>query len=265
MPWYKKLHWQIISGLVLGVIYGLIAAAAGWGAFTDDWISPFGTIFINALQLIAVPLVVGSLITGVASLGDLSSCRVSAARPSASTSVRPRSPSPSGFSSSTSCVRESGCRRRRALQLQEQFAADVSVREEQATTVEERGPLQILVDIVPSNFFSAASSNRNMLQIVFVSLILGIGLLQLTKEKAQPLLSFFESLTELVVRLVDLIMLMAPLGVFALIARTITGLAGDDFGQILGPARGPRLLLFSPWSRAWRRTPCSPTWGCSSS
>ncbi|MEM1250054.1 MAG: dicarboxylate/amino acid:cation symporter [Acidobacteriota bacterium] len=233
MRWYQKLHWQIITGLILGIAYGLLAAASGWGQFTDDWIAPFGTIFINALQLIAVPLVVGSLVTGVASLGDLSKLSriggktigiyvgttalavtlglvvVNVMRPGEKVPEETR------------------------LQLQEQFAGDVSMREEQASTVEERGPLQILVDIVPSNFFSSASSNRNMLQIVFVSLMMGVGLLQLSQEKAKPLLDVFESLTALVVRLVDLIMLMAPLGVFALIARTITGLAGDDFGQIL--------------------------------
>ena len=71
MPWYRKLHWQIIAGLLLGVVYGVVAAANGWGQFTSDWIAPFGTIFINSLQLIAVPLVLGSLITGVASLSDI--------------------------------------------------------------------------------------------------------------------------------------------------------------------------------------------------
>ncbi len=233
MRWYQKLHWQIIAGLVLGVVYGLVAAANGWGQFTDDWISPFGTIFINALQLIAVPLVVSSLVTGVASLGDLSKL----SRIGGKTM---------GIYIGTTAVAvtiglivvnvlQPGERvpEETRIQLQEQFAGDASAREEQATAVEDRGPLQILVDIVPSNFFASASSNRNMLQIVFVSLILGIGLLQLSKEKAKPLLDVFESLTQLVVRLVDLIMLMAPLGVFALISRTITGLAGDDFGQIL--------------------------------
>jgi proton glutamate symport protein len=120
------------------------------------------------------------------------------------------------------------------LLLQEQFANDVQAREEMAAGVEDRGPLQILVDIVPSNFFSSASSNRNMLQIVFISLMMGIGLIQLEPEKARPLLSFFESLNDVVIRMVDLIMLLAPIGVFALIARTITDLAGDDFSQILG-------------------------------
>ena len=71
MRWYKQIHWQIIIGLVLGLVFGIAAASFGWDKFTHDWISPFGTIFINALKLIAVPLVLGSLITGVASLSDI--------------------------------------------------------------------------------------------------------------------------------------------------------------------------------------------------
>ncbi|MCG8649350.1 MAG: dicarboxylate/amino acid:cation symporter, partial [Pirellulales bacterium] len=90
------------------------------------------------------------------------------------------------------------------------------------------------IDIVPANFFSSVANNRNMLQIVFVSLMLGIGLIQLERQKAEPLLKVFESLNALVIRMVDLIMLLAPIGVFALIARTITELAEDDFSEILG-------------------------------
>jgi proton glutamate symport protein len=71
MPWFRKLHWQIIIGLVSGTIYGIIAAGNGWTQFTSDWIAPFGTIFMNLLKLIAVPLVLSSLVTGVASLSSL--------------------------------------------------------------------------------------------------------------------------------------------------------------------------------------------------
>ena len=64
-PWHKKLHWRILAGLALGIIYGVAAAVAGWVDFTADWISPFGTIFVNLLKLIAVPLVLSSLVCGV--------------------------------------------------------------------------------------------------------------------------------------------------------------------------------------------------------
>ncbi|MGA1495053.1 MAG: dicarboxylate/amino acid:cation symporter, partial [Rhodothermales bacterium] len=70
-PWYKKLHWQIITGLVLGLVFGIVAAAQGWSAFTSAWIAPWGQIFLRLLLLIAVPLVLASLITGVASLSDM--------------------------------------------------------------------------------------------------------------------------------------------------------------------------------------------------
>lgn len=70
-PWHSKLHCRILAGLLLGIIYGVTAAAAGWVDFTSDWIAPVGMIFVNLLKLIAVPLVLASLVCGVASLSDL--------------------------------------------------------------------------------------------------------------------------------------------------------------------------------------------------
>ena len=66
------LHWQILIGMSLGVLWGIFASSTGLTDVTVDWIKPFGTIFINLLKLIAVPLVLVSLITGVASLSDIS-------------------------------------------------------------------------------------------------------------------------------------------------------------------------------------------------
>jgi Na+/H+-dicarboxylate symporter len=212
----------------------VVAAANGWGQFTSDWIAPFGTVFINGLQLIAVPLVLGSLITGVASLSDIRKLsRIGGKTISiyvATTAVavtiglfivnvaRPGDALPED-------ARDT---------LQQQFADRASEGETQAEAVEERGPLQLLEDIVPSNFFSSASSNRNMLQVVLVSILFGVGLIQVPQDKSKALLALFDGLTAVVIRLVDLIMIVAPLGVFALIARTITELVqGDDFGQVL--------------------------------
>ena len=71
MRWYRQSHWLILSALALGLMYGVLAAYAGWGAFTQDWIAPFGTIFFRMLLFVAVPLVLASLVTGIASLSDL--------------------------------------------------------------------------------------------------------------------------------------------------------------------------------------------------
>jgi len=123
------------------------------------------------------------------------------------------------------------------LELQESYAADASARKAMADDAKERGPLQILVDLVPDNFFEAASSNGNMLQVVFVALLIGVGLVQLPEKQARPLLDFFDSASALVIRLVDLIMLIAPVGVFSLLASTITSVAGDDprrIAQLMG-------------------------------
>ncbi|HIP33004.1 MAG TPA: dicarboxylate/amino acid:cation symporter [Crocinitomicaceae bacterium] len=64
------LHWKILIAMVLGIIWSIISGAMGWNGFTSNWIDPFGVIFINILKFIAVPLVLFSIITGVAGLGD---------------------------------------------------------------------------------------------------------------------------------------------------------------------------------------------------
>jgi proton glutamate symport protein len=232
MSWYRKLHWQIIVGLILGLIFGIIAAIAGWGAFVAAWIAPFGVIFLNLLKLIAVPLIVASLITGVASLSDLKKLSRIGGKTLgiylASTTIaliigltvvnvlRPGDTVPEET----------------RMQLEQQFSGDVEARTAIAGQALQRGPLQPLVDIVPENFFASASDNRNMLQVVFVALFLGIGLLLLPRDRAAPLITFFESLTALVIKLVELIMYFAPIGVFALLAATITSIAQDNVAQI---------------------------------
>jgi len=233
MPWYRKLHWQIIIGLLLGVAYGALAAARGWGGFTADWISPFGTIFLNGLKLIAVPLVLASLVTGVASLSDLRKLSRIGGKTIAiyiGTTVVAVT-----IGLVIVNVLKPGHRvpEEMRLELAQTYAGEVTSREAAADEAQERGPLQLLVDIVPENVLTAMSDNRNMLQVVFLAMLLGIGLIQLPADKGRPLLAVFDSLTHAIIRLVDVIMKMAPLGVFALIAGTITSVAGDDPSQIL--------------------------------
>lgn len=232
MSWYRKLHWQILLGLLLGLIYGVVAATQGWVQSTQDWIAPFGIIFLNGLKLIAVPLILSSLVTGVASLSDLKKLSriggktigIYIATTAIAVTVglvvvnvlQPGDYVPESM----------------RLELQETYAADATSKQAMADDAKQRGPLQLLIDLVPSNFFGSASSNDNMLQVVFVALLIGVGLVQLPEKQARPLLDFFHSASALVIRLVDLIMLIAPIGVFSLIASTITSVAGDDPGRI---------------------------------
>jgi proton glutamate symport protein len=220
-------------GLVLGILYGTLAAISGLGDFTRDWISPFGTIFLNLLKLIAVPLVITSLIGGVASLSDIRKLSRIGGKTlviylitttiAVTTGlvivnlVRPGDQVPLG-------MRE---------ELQAAYAADAALSEDLAADARERGPLQLLVDIVPENLFQSVSDNRNMLQVVFLAILIGVGLIQVRRQEVQVVLDLVHGLNQVIIRLVHLIMLMAPLGVFALIAGTITSVTRDDPGRIL--------------------------------
>jgi len=93
--------------------------------------------------------------------------------------------------------------------------------------------LKPFVDMVPSNVISSASNNRNMLQIVFVAILVGIALIQIPSKKSKVFLDFFEGLNEVVLKVIDIIMLMAPIGVFSLIAQTINKVVGNNLSQVI--------------------------------
>ena len=238
MPWYRKLHWQIILGLLLGLLYGVFAAGQGWGSFTAAWIKPFGTIFITALKLIAVPLVLASLITGVASLSDLRKLSRIGGKTIGIYILTTAIAVTIGVLLAD--IIQPGATFSPELRddLVGAFSSDVEARQESAAAVGDRGPLQFLVDAVPGNVFAAFSDNSNMLQVVVVAILIGIGLVQVPKEKGAPVLAFFEGLNEVVIKLVDVVMLLAPIGVFALLADTIVSVAGDDPGRILSLLSG---------------------------
>jgi len=231
-----QLHWKIIIGLVLGTIYGIASAVNGWSDITSDFISPFGTIFLNLLKLIAVPLVVSSLITGVASLSDTTKLSrigwktialyISTTAVAVSIGLilvnvlQPGSLVPDNFQET----------------LSEEYRNTAATKQDLASSVQNnRGPLQPLVDMVPSNMFSAASNNSNMLQIVFISIIFGIALIGIDRKFSQPVLAFLEGINQMIIKLVEMIMYFAPYGVFALIAKTISSVSGDvsQIGSIL--------------------------------
>ncbi len=228
-----KLHWKIIIGLFLGLAYGIIGASQGWSGFTSDWIAPFGKIFINLLKLIAVPLVISSLITGVASLSDLKKLSRIGGKTISIYILTTAISVTIGLVIVNLIQPGNSVPEEMRIQLEETYQQDAQKRESAAESVKDRGPLQPLVDMVPSNVMSAASNNRNMLQVVFVAIFIGIGLIQVPNDRARPVLDFFHGLNDVIIKLVDVIMLMAPIGVFALIADTINKVAGDNMANII--------------------------------
>ena len=225
------LHWQILIGMLLGVIYGLVSATLGWSQFTSDWVVPFGDIFLNLLKVIAVPLIVGSIITGVASLSDIRKLSRIGGKTLALYIGTTAFAITIGLVMVNVLQPGKGVPHELQQQLQATYQAEATSGTDQAEAAKSRGPLQIFVDMIPTNIVGAAGDNRNMLQVVVFALLFGIALVMVPQQKAQPLIDVFASLTAVVIRIVHMIMVMAPIGVFGLIAKTMNEVAKDDIGS----------------------------------
>lgn len=228
-PWYKQLHWQIVIGLILGLGWGLLSSATGFNEFTTDFIKPFGTIFINLLKLIAIPLVLASLVVGVTSLNDtakLSRMGGKTVLVYMFTTV---------FAITIGLAAVNLIQPGTSLPEETKQSLIESYEPVNANPTEQldQGPLEFFVRIVPTNAFDAFADNANMLQVVFVALLLGIGLIYIPVQQGEVLINVFSSLNDAIIKIVDLIMKTAPVGVFALMAGVIVDLAGDDLGRAM--------------------------------
>jgi len=229
------LHWKILLGMVLGVLLGFAASSIDGGKeLVQDWVKPFGTIFINSLKLIAVPLILGSLIKGVSDLKDISKLSkmggktiliyilttviavsiglllVNTIKPGNSISEKTRTDLVSNYTESTQKYKE------------------------EAASQKNSGPLQALIDLVPQNIIGASSENKNMLQVIFFAIFFGIGLILIPEEKSKPVKDFFDGFNEVILKMIDLIMLAAPYGVLALLAALVVESPSADLFKALG-------------------------------
>jgi len=214
--------------MVLGILFGFIMnSISGGKIFVTDWVAPFGKIFINLLKLIAVPLILASLIKGISDLKDISKIKTMGLRTIiiyvgttlvaiiiGLTIVNTIQP---GVGMSEATIQK--------IKLKYENNAGVKDKLVKANAQQNSGPLQALVDIFPTNIIKSLGEAK-MLQIIFFALFVGISLLLIAEEKAKPLIQFFDSLNEVVMKMVDLIMLFAPYAVFALMANVI--IAFDD-------------------------------------
>lgn len=167
------LHWQILLGMALGVVFALIMSQFDFGKqFVSDWIKPFGNIFINALKLIAVPLILASLIKGVSDLKDISKLSQMGGRTIGIYLITTVIAVSIGLAVVNIVQPGKTISEQTRNELMENYKGDADSRISQAEKQREAGPLQALEDLVPSNIFKAASDNGNMLQVILFCHIL---------------------------------------------------------------------------------------------
>ena len=208
--------------MFLGVAVGLIFSSINGGnIIITNWVKPFGTIFINSLKLIAIPLILASLIKGISDLKDISKLSsmggltITTYLTTTVIAVSIGLLVVNGFKPGNTITDET------RTELVQAYSNDADQKREIAQEKKESGPLQPLVDLVPSNFLGAASDNKNMLQVIFFSILFGIAMILIPETKSKAVKSFFDSLNDVILKIIDLIMLCAPYGVFALLASLI--------------------------------------------
>jgi Na+/H+-dicarboxylate symporter len=224
------LHWKILIGMILGLVFGFLMKNMELKEIVVDWIKPFGTIFINLLKMIAVPLIVVSLIVGLSDLKDIAKLSKLGGRTVAL------------YLFTTVCAVSIGLVLANLIKpgnyindasrksLLENFAGDAAQKIELAEKAKNSGPLQPLVDVVPENFFMAMTDNASMLQVILFVILLGIGLILIDESKSKPVVDFFKGLNEVILKIIDIIMLGAPIGVFALMAALMVEI--PDFSTL---------------------------------
>ncbi len=226
-----ELHWQILIGMLMGILFGFGMTYIDWGrGFVEDWINPFGTIFVKLLKLIAIPLILASLIKGISDLKDISQFRNIGVRTIIIYVTTTVIAITIGLLLVNVIQPGEGISQDTITKLTDTYSNDsgVTSKLEEAFKQRESGPLQFLEDMIPDNAFYAMSNNSLMLQVIFFAIFLGISMLLIGEQKAEPIKNFFDSLNEIVLKMVDLIMLTAPYAVFALLAGVVASSSDPD-------------------------------------
>jgi proton glutamate symport protein len=229
------LHWQILLGMVFGVLFALLLVQFSWGKqIIVDWIKPFGNIFINLLKLIAVPLILASLIKGVSDLKDISKLSKMGGRTIGMYILTTVFAVSIGLVIVNIIKPGNFISEQTRTELVGNYSQDASSKIESAAKQKEAGPLQALEDIVPSNIIGASADNGNMLQVIFFAVFFGIALILIPQEQAAPVKAFFDGFNDVILKMIDIIMLAAPYGVFALLASLVAESPSLDLFKALG-------------------------------
>ena len=256
-----SLHWKIIIGMTLGVIWSVVSSFFGWSSFTINWISPFGDIFISLLKLIAIPLVLFSVIKGISSISNVSLLgrmgfktlgayllttilsisiglfAVNIIKPGDQISLSQRQNNHIAYQNwkegKDGSIVISNQDNARSLS-----EAKMRQMKDNVEAQKKSSPLQFIVDMVPSNIFLSLTDNKSMLKIIFFSVFFGVVLVLIPRKESAPIINLVDSFNAIFLKMVDIVMLAAPYFVFALLAGVISKLAGDNPAGVLEIFKG---------------------------
>ncbi|MCF8222192.1 MAG: dicarboxylate/amino acid:cation symporter [Bacteroidales bacterium] len=222
MPLWAK----IIIGMVLGLIWGMIATRTGLEEITLDWIKPWGTIFLKLLKLIAVPLIFVSLVKGVSSLTDISKLSRIGIKTVSYYIVSTLIATTFGLFLVNIVDPGDTFPEEKRMEYMEEWQGEVSESQLLAES-SDTSPLRFIVDMVPDNIIGAMGDNSKMLQIIFFAILFAIAMVLVKEEKVRTVRWIFDGLNDIIIKIIELIMKFAPWGVFALLAGVVVDFAGD--------------------------------------
>jgi proton glutamate symport protein len=233
----KKLPlWaKIFIGMGVGILWGLVSVWAGWGDFTTSWVKPWGTIFLKLLKLIAVPLIFVSLVKGISSLTDITKLSRIGYKTIVIYLITTVFATTVGLIFVNIMKPGNVFPDDKQEEYRQKFSGQIDIRQESAMEIEKQSPLHFFEDLVPDNIFLAAGDNSKMLQIIFFAILFSLALVLVPGEKTKLVKDFFDGLNDVILKIVDLIMRFAPIGVLALMAALVVDFSGDaDIFTALG-------------------------------
>jgi proton glutamate symport protein len=231
-----SLNLQILIGLALGLCFAMLSIQLGWPAsFTVNYIKPFGTLFLNSLKMVAIPLVFASLVIGITNIEDLHKLSRIGGKTFFIYMVTTVLAVVLGLVIANVVKPGQVISEQTREGLISLYGSKVAEHSSALQAIHLDSPLQFMLDLVPENIFVAFSNNMNLLQVVIVAIVLGIALLKIPLRKSKPVTMFFEGLNDAIIELIRFIMQLAPLGVFALVSSLLVEVAGDSKpGEVFG-------------------------------
>jgi proton glutamate symport protein len=227
------LYLKILLGMLAGAFVGVLAVATNTGWLITDWVKPFGIVFLNLLKLVAMPLIFASLVTGISGLSDITKLSRIGLKTISFYLITTVLAISIGLFLVNIVKPGNSFPEQKRMELLSKYSNDVEGQKVAVDIMKSGGPLQFLIDIVPENVVDAASNNRNMLQVIFFAILFGLAIVMIKNQKVLLVKNFVEGLNDIVLKIIDFIMLFAPIGVFALIASLVTDFSGNNVSDSL--------------------------------